>query len=459
MSTLTPKPSNMPEADKNRITSAGIPAELIQQQLDRILQSTSFAQSQRLIRFLRFIVEQHLKNEADQLKEYHLGVSVFDRSESYDPRTDPIVRVEASRLRAKLREYYDSEGINDPILIEIPKGSYAPAVVRRPTGEIKALEPPRQKPQPRRYLLLVLALTTIVSVAAASYLYWRYRETSQELQSRIRTGGLAHEFLPIWGRFLTPSVQTHIVFGSPMFFASPDHSLFLRPYGIKEAEGLESNPTFQQLRQRFGTLTGPRYDYALLGEVLAVQRLTEFLARNGVSVNALPSYKTTWDAIQSGHIILLGAPRMNHLLRHFPRRLDFEWDPDEVIRNRAPQPGESEVYTAQFHEGFSDRQPDALLNAHTYAIVACLPGLRPNRHILLVSVHGGPGLWEAVDYLTRPETLRPLLQRLQLPDSREPVAFQMLLRIYVDRGIPVRTEYVTHHTVPEGSNSGSRRSF
>lgn len=446
-----PHPSGGSETDANKSGLVKIPAQAVQEELDKILNSSTFAQSQRLIRFLRFIVEQLLKNEADQLKEYRLGVSVFDRDESYDPRTDPIVRVEASRLRTKLREYYDLEGKDDPVFIEMPKGSYAPIVAMRTVKSEAAAVPASaavERPGTMRPILIaLLILLCLVPSGVALYFYLENRHIRQELLTRKQVESAAPEFRPIWSRFLTPGVDTYVVFGSPLFFASPDHRLFVRSYDIGEAQGLESNSTFQQLRQRFGTLTGPRYDYALLGEVLAINRLTDFMVRSGGSLTVLPAYKTTWDAIQTGNIILLGAPRMNHLLRHFPRQLDFEWDSEENIRNRRPQPGESVVYAAKYHEGFFDRQPDAQVNAQTYAIVACLPGLRPNREILLVSVHGGPGLWEAVDFLTRRETLRSLLTQLRLSDSGEKQYFQMLLRIYVDRGIPIRTEYVTHHIV------------
>ncbi len=428
---------------------ARIPADLIHEQVDKILNSPGFAQSQRLIRFLRFIVEQYLKNEADQLKEYRLGVSVFDRDSSYDPRTDPIVRVEASRLRAKLREYYDSEGRDDPVVIEMPKGSYAPTVVLRadvPSGS-KVLTPvPPERRSVSRTVLVLSLLLAAGSLAAGGYFYLQSRQLRQDLRAVRPSQSLEPGLSSLWGRFLTPGVETYVVFGSPMFFASSEHGLFLRPYGIHDIQGLESNPAYQDLQRRFGLLTGPRYDYAVLGEVLAVHRLTDFLVRRGGRLTALPSYKTTWDAIQNGNIILLGAPRMNHLMQHFPRPLDFEWDSDENVRNRRPLAGEDQVYRAQFHEGFFDKQTNPELNAQTYAIVAFLPGLRPNRELLLVSVHGGPGLWESVDCLTSPEAARGLVQQLRLPDSRTPQHLQMLLRVYVDRGIPVRTEYVTHHT-------------
>jgi adenylate cyclase len=102
----------------------------IQTQLHRILASPGFRSSERLRRFLRFAVERTLAGEAAQLKEYLVGREVFDRSSSYDPRTDSIVRVEAQRLRRKLREYYQAHGSADPIWISLQAGSYVPAFGR-----------------------------------------------------------------------------------------------------------------------------------------------------------------------------------------------------------------------------------------------------------------------------------------------------------------------------------------
>jgi serine/threonine-protein kinase len=95
--------------------------------LQKVLASGLFNRSARLTRFLRFLVDQTLRGSAQDLKEYVIGVEVFDRHAGYDPRLDPIVRVEARRLRLKLRQYYDHDGLSDSIRIEIPDRGYAPA--------------------------------------------------------------------------------------------------------------------------------------------------------------------------------------------------------------------------------------------------------------------------------------------------------------------------------------------
>src|SRR5580704_17692814 len=94
-----------------------ISTEAVQAELDKILASPGFANADRLSRFLRFSVSEYLTGQTDRLKESLLGVEVFGRKPSYDPRVDAVVRTEAVKLRARLREYYESEGREDQIVI------------------------------------------------------------------------------------------------------------------------------------------------------------------------------------------------------------------------------------------------------------------------------------------------------------------------------------------------------
>jgi serine/threonine-protein kinase len=100
----------------------------VRQQVEKILAHGLFMRSERMGRFLRLAVERSLQGRAADLKEYLIGVEVFDRRETYDPRLDPIVRVEARRLRAKLKAYYEGDGRGDPVIIEFISGSYAPQI-------------------------------------------------------------------------------------------------------------------------------------------------------------------------------------------------------------------------------------------------------------------------------------------------------------------------------------------
>src|SRR5882672_2969342 len=100
-------------------------------QLERILKSAPLVSSPSLSRFLRYIVEETLAGRSGNIREYTLGVHVFDRGEDFNPRLDPIVRVQARNLRTRVAKYYETQGGDDPIFIELPKGTYVPIFHQR----------------------------------------------------------------------------------------------------------------------------------------------------------------------------------------------------------------------------------------------------------------------------------------------------------------------------------------
>jgi TolB-like protein len=151
----------MPQPDRDAVRA----------QLERILRSEHFANAGRLSRFLRFTVEKTLDGEGDQLKEYRLGVEVFDRDASFDPRLDSIVRVEARRLRSRLAEYYQDAGAADPVLIRFDRGGYSPQFALReplsasPPPELTRSAPAARAPRPHTTWPVVAAGSLVVVVA------------------------------------------------------------------------------------------------------------------------------------------------------------------------------------------------------------------------------------------------------------------------------------------------------
>jgi TolB-like protein len=165
-------------------------------QLDRLLASAVFANAGRMSRFLRFVVERTLAGEGERLKEYVVGIEVFDRATDYDPRVDSIVRVEAARLRSKLAEYYAGEGRGDAVVVTLPKGGYA-AVVKVADGSMAANgapaangtaatnsaasiatvatrleETPAQAPRSAQRRWALAALVTVGTATAAAVAWW-----------------------------------------------------------------------------------------------------------------------------------------------------------------------------------------------------------------------------------------------------------------------------------------------
>ena len=131
---------------QDETSTSALTPEDIREHLEEILRSKAFEQSSRSSRFLRFVVDEVLAGRGGRLKETALGIAVFDREPTYDPKTDPVVRNAARRLRVRLEQYYAGEGASSPFRISLPKGGYAAvfeAARRAETEEVFA-EPETQ---------------------------------------------------------------------------------------------------------------------------------------------------------------------------------------------------------------------------------------------------------------------------------------------------------------------------
>jgi TolB-like protein len=126
-----------PRSQMSASAVEAVPATAVSDQLARIVNSPRFISSPRLCRFLTHIVNRTIHGDLDNLKEFSIAVEVFDRNSEYDPNIDATVRVEARRLRAKLKEYYEDSGKNDAVLIGLRPGSYLPI--------FRSLDPPPQE--------------------------------------------------------------------------------------------------------------------------------------------------------------------------------------------------------------------------------------------------------------------------------------------------------------------------
>jgi adenylate cyclase len=115
-------------------------AEDVRAQLDRLVASPDFDVPARARRFLRYIVEETLAGRSDRIKAYSVGTEVFERDANFDAQSDPVVRIEAGRLRRALEHYYLVPGLSDPVIIDVPKGAYVPHFTLRTVPGVEAVE-------------------------------------------------------------------------------------------------------------------------------------------------------------------------------------------------------------------------------------------------------------------------------------------------------------------------------
>lgn len=145
-------------------------------QLSRILASPGFSRNERLSRFLRFVVDHHLEGKGSEIKESVIAMEVFGRGADHDPKQDSIVRTEASRLRARLNEYYLRGGKSDLLVIDLPKGGYTPTfrqeVSEEPTATLPAV---RNSASTGRHRWWILALVGCAGAIGALVWWWLQR--------------------------------------------------------------------------------------------------------------------------------------------------------------------------------------------------------------------------------------------------------------------------------------------
>jgi hypothetical protein len=170
-----------------------LPAQAIEEQLTRILASHEFAGAGRLSAFLEFVVHKSLEGKDREIKEYAVGTEVFDRPDSFDPRLDTIVRVQASKLRSRLTEYYAHAGADDPIVIVLPRGSYVPVFQEKESsianGTVPAdtsqavAHPPWSKS--RTTAIAAIAAACIILVAAVGFVSRMFRPPEPQQEFRF----------------------------------------------------------------------------------------------------------------------------------------------------------------------------------------------------------------------------------------------------------------------------------
>jgi len=181
---------------------SGASPKAVQAQIEKILSSDLFANAGNLSRFLRFIVDQTLEGQGEHLKEYRIGVEVFGRGDRFDPKEDTIVRVQARNLRAKLASYYASIGMKDLVVIELPKGTYAPV--------FRSVQPVRNDHPERRRFALYLGPILLLAIAAGAY-WATHRSVRGEIQPSLLVWPFADDGSDVGSSYFANGISSDLI--------------------------------------------------------------------------------------------------------------------------------------------------------------------------------------------------------------------------------------------------------
>jgi hypothetical protein len=410
-------------------------ASNIHEELERILATRWFKESHQLSALLRYVVGETLAGRTEGLKEYSLGLQVFHRSPDYDPRTDAIVRVQASLVRKRLAAYYEQEGQDARLRIELPRGGYVP-VFREHTAPSGAHPPDApaavsSRSPPRMAFLAGLAAGLSLSLAA----FWLPRTVRPQTV----------ECPALWSNYLDSRVETVTGFGVPLFF-SGGMGLFVRDTHVNQLSDGQSR--IERVQKAIGRPFRPQGNvYTGIGDAIGAHLVARWLEQQGVSARMANCNYIGSSDVQGRNLVIVSSARFQTLLQsmELPRRIRFDpagQDGAFVLEN--PLPGEPSVYRP--------RGSDTGVST-SYAVISLWPGISPGRRILYLS---GIETWStqgAAEFALDKASLSDL-QRLLAQDpadgprGRKSPYFQVLLRVEGKSNVARSAHYVTHRYLP-----------
>ena len=416
------------------------------EELRRVLESRYFSGSPKKVRFLEFVAEQTFRGNSEKLNEYLIGAEVYDRGPEFDQQKDPIVRVQAHEIRRLLKKYYEEEGKNNLIRLELPSGRYVPLFSRNAAQETADAPPATETPtlprQPvnRLHLAVTICLAALCLVLAV-LLAIRMKQGATPSASRSEAYTLPANLDWFWKPFLPPADPPLIVIPNhPLLRAAHDGDspqTIASGHEIPKASLPEFRDTihFRELK-RF-VFVPSLTDFTAVGETLGAVRLCEMFFQAGDPCKVQPSRLVNFEEIKNGNAILLGGSQ-NWSGRVF---LDVEGLhlQSGIILNRQPLPGEKPIYRPEF---------DPVTNQLTrdYALILMLPNERRDRRVLLIYGIYTQGSQAAIEFLTNPERMAKLREVLlnASPDHKTiPPYFQALLTTTVENAVPGNTSVVT----------------
>jgi len=287
-------------ADPLASVSPNLPREAVIRELEAVLASETFVNSSRLSRFLRYVVEQTLDGRGERLKEYQIGVDVFERDGDYDQRTDPVVRVEARQLRFKLSEYYAGPGSNDEVVISLPKGGYAARFERKAVAagpepapspsapiEIAPAQPSAEgRPAPTRRRWPVAA--ALVALGALGVVLWLSLRGAHAVGTHVANSDAQELYLKgrfYWDKRTPESLNMAVDYFTQAIARDPSYAAAY--VGLADTYNLLSEYTVMPYREAFSR--------ALAAARKAVQ-LDDSMAEAHCSL-AYASFWGAWDAV------------------------------------------------------------------------------------------------------------------------------------------------------------------
>ncbi len=366
-------------------------------QIQRIVQSKAFRTSEVHRNLLTYLAEKSLSGDAENIKEYTVGLDVFGKPDSYDPRQESTVRMHVARLRQKLAEYYRTEGADDPIFVDLPKGGFRVTFEPRavtPLTEPEALqETPRKSGRPVRYWFeVILVAALLIAVGAALYFGTRLWQVEK---AETATVEWTPELRQLWEPIVTST-----------------RPLIVAVSTAKTESSSSGAATF---------------------------RLGEFLGKLKANVQVLQSDQIEAPEVAMGNVVFLGRTVENRQMQAMSEGRPFMLDA-AGIHNTQPLAGEPVL--------FADRLPvDPTDTEESFALISRVPGLYGHGEVLYLSGNRVGAITGGVQAFTDPKFAATLVSEMKDAAGKLPQYYQVVLKVRSMDDMPIEIRYVLHRAI------------
>jgi hypothetical protein len=412
----------------NNLSSQNTEIEARRALVRRVVESSTFAKSERLSSFLICICDLTLSGRAGEINEQKIGTKVFGRPPDYDSSIDGIVRPQASRLRQRLDLYFNGEGVNEPVRITLPRGSYVPVFEPNP-GQTPAAAPPivpavspavsspsetpatlpsnlRSARLPWILVMILLAALLVVGVWSA-----------KRVTADTSTSSTPH---PLWSLLFRPNQRTIVVpsdTGLVMWQSATGQSVDLAGYlsGSYRAQSTGDIPTGQV---NPADLASRRYTSIV--DLGIVKQLTQIADVQKSRLVLSYARDVRVDDLKEANVVLIGAAVANPWVELFEPKMNFVFADAHIrqytVLNRAPAPTEPAKWTSNYDDA----------QHRVYAVVGFLPNLGGTGDVLILEGTSMAGTQCAWDFVADDSSFLPFVNRIRRPDGSIP-HFQLVL--------------------------------
>ncbi len=404
--------------------------------VERVVAGSTLKNSPRLQELLQYLCECALNGPEIPVKEQQIGIAVFGRSPGYDTNQDTIVRVGVSKLRKQLQQHFLSDGQHEPIIIEIPKGSYTPRFQPREEVYEDHAVPPAES-RSWRTAALVLAVLLALSLAFAAWMGWqRFREPAATVTS-APTPYQAH----LWKQWLGNGRHTHIVTSDAnvLFFSNlmgrtatlAEYRAQAYPFNLFDL--YVKDPEVRAVLTRY-----MRSYLTTTQDGIVTAQLADLASRYQLPYTVVYARDLRLQPEIRDNLVLLGHRKGNPWVELFEHRMNFvfAWDPETssgMLLNRNPKPGEKDRYTTE--------------GGRTYGTVFCAPEPDGGATVIVLAGSDMTGIEVAARFMADEGASRKLHQELGIGVHDKIPPFEILLFARRVVNVPYEPELIAWRTL------------